>query len=98
VVSIERIQNRSYSEEMPFEALMLPGLKTIKQPPSLLVPNQVFTVSDILEVSVLGKKLDIELKKVGENPSFYTQFFYRSSEILQAASAKEDFDELWNRL
>lgn len=98
VVSIERIQNRSYSEEMPFEALMLPGLKTIKQPPSLLVPNQVFTVSDILEVSVLGKKLDIELKKVGENPSFYTQFFYRSSEILQTASAKEDFDELWNRL
>lgn len=98
VVSIESIQNRSYSEVMPLEALMLPGLKTIKQPPSLLVPNQVFTVSDILEVSVLGKKLDIELKKIGERPSFYTQFFYRSSEILQATNAKEDFDELWSRL
>ncbi len=98
VVSIESIQNRSYSEEMPFEALLLPGLKTIKQPPSLLVPDQIFTVSDILEVSVLNKKLDIELKKIGENPSFYTQFFYRSSEVLQAVSTKEDFDGLWNRL
>ncbi|RUM94896.1 MAG: hypothetical protein DSZ28_00840 [Thiothrix sp.] len=98
VVSIESIQNRRHSEEMPLDALMLPGLKAIKQPPSLLVPSQIFTVSDILEVSVLGKKLDIELKKIGESPSFYTQFFYRSSEIMQAASAKDDFDELWNRL
>jgi hypothetical protein len=98
VVSIETIQNRSYSEEMPYEALLLPGLKTIKQPPSLLAPNQVFTVGDILEVSILSKKLDIELKKIGENPSFYAQFFYRSSEVLQTVSPKEDFDNLWNRL
>ena len=98
VVSIESIQNRSYSADMPLEALMLPGLKAIKQPPSLLVPNHAFTVGDILQVSVLGKELDIELKRIGENPSFYTQFFYRSSEIIQAVNAKEDFDELWNRL
>lgn len=98
VVSIETIQNRGYSEVMPLEALMLPGLKTIKQPPSLLVPNQVFTVGDILEISMLGKKLDIELKKIGENPSFYAQFFYRSTEITQTTTTKEEFDDLWNRL
>ena len=99
VISVDTIVNRSHSEIMPLEALMLPGMKTIQQPPSILVPNGFFKVGDILEVSMLGKKLRIELTELGENPSFYSQFFYQSSEVREEpAPSKEEFEDLWNRL
>lgn len=99
VVSVDTITNRNHSEIMPLEALMLPGMKTIGQPPSLLVPNQFFKLGDRLEISMLDKKINIELEKIGEKPSFYTQFFYRSSELSDApAQSREEFEDLWNRL
>ncbi|HHJ18337.1 MAG TPA: hypothetical protein ENJ84_00670 [Gammaproteobacteria bacterium] len=98
VVSVETIQNRNHSEILPIEALMLPGMKTIQQPPSLLVPNQFFSVGDVLEINMLGKKLNIELNKRGEHPSFYTQFFYRSTEVQETVKTREEFEDLWSRL
>ncbi len=99
VISVDTIVNRNHSEIMPLEALMLPGMKTIQQPPSILVPNGFFRTGDILEVSMLGKKLRIELTRLGENPSFYSQFFYQSSEVTEEpAQPREEFEDLWNRL
>ncbi len=99
VVSVDTITNRNHREIMPLEALMLPGMKTIQQPPSILVPNNFFALGDILEVSMLGKKLRIELTQIGENPSFYTQFFYQSSQVTEEnIQTREEFEDLWNRL
>jgi hypothetical protein len=98
VVSIETIRNRGYSQIMPVEALMLPGMKTLQHPPSLLVQAGVFQSGDILDIAMLGKKLDIELGEIGESPSFFTQFFYKSSEIKSSASKQEEFEDLWSRL
>lgn len=99
VVSVDSIANRNQSETMPIEALMLPGMKTIEQPPSILVPNQFFTLGDILEISMLGKKLRIELNSLGESPSFYSQFFYRSSTVKEeTVKSREEFEDLWSRL
>jgi hypothetical protein len=98
VVSVETIRNRSYSQIMPMDALMLPGMKTLQHPPSLLVPTGIFRSGDILDIAMLGKKLHIELRDIGESPSFFTQFFYKSSEVKSIASKKEEFEDLWNRL
>ncbi len=98
VVSVETIRNRSHSEILPMEALMLPGMKTLQHPPSVLVPTGVFQSGDILEIAMLGKKLHIELGEIGESPSFFTQFFYTSSEIKSNATPKEQFEDLWRRL
>ncbi|HFD87250.1 MAG TPA: hypothetical protein ENJ35_06210 [Gammaproteobacteria bacterium] len=98
VVSVETIRNRSYSQIMPMDALMLPGMKTLQYPPSLLVPNGVFKSGDILDIAMLGKKLHIELRDIGEAPSFFTQFFYTSSEVKSTVSKKEEFEDLWKRL
>ncbi len=98
VVSIETIMNRGYREILPMDALMLPGLKTINQPPSLMVPTGVFDTGDVLEIAMLGRKLHIELKTTGETPSFFTQFFYISSQVKKPANPKEEFDDLWSRI
>lgn len=102
IVSVDTVVNRNHSEIMPLEAIMVPGMKAIKQPPSILVPSQFCRLGDILEVSMLDKKIKIELENVGEKPSFYTQFFYRSYEMTDApaatASSREEFEDLWNRL
>ncbi len=98
VVSVETILNRSHEDVLPMDALMLPGMKTINQPPSLLLPNHVAAVGDILEINMLGRKLHIELKSIGEHPSFFTQFFYRSTEVTEAVNSKEEFEDLWGRL
>lgn len=98
VVSIETIHNRGHSEILPMEALMLPGMKTLQHPPSLLVQTGTFMPGDILDIAMLGKRLDVELSDIGESPSFFTQFFYKSSEIKTSASKKEEFEDLWNRL
>lgn len=98
VVSIESIMNRGYREILPMEALMLPGLKTIQQPPSLLAQTGIFEPGDVLEIALLNRKVHIELKSTGESPSFFTQFFYVSTEIKEEATPKEEFDDLWRRL
>ncbi len=98
VVSVETIHNRGHSQILPMEALMLPGMKTLQHPPSLLVPTGMFESGDVLDIAMLGKKLDIELGDIGESPSFFTQFFYKSSEIKSSASKKEEFEDLWRRL
>lgn len=98
VVSVETIQNRNHSEILPIEALMLPGMKTIQQLPSLLVPSQFSSVGDVIEINMLGKKLNIELNKYGEHTSFYSQFFYRSIEVQETVKTREEFEDLWGRL
>ena len=95
---METIRNRSYSQIMPMEVLMLPGMKTLQHPPSVLSPTGVFRSGDILDIAMLGKKLHIELGEVGESPSFFTQFFYTSSQIKNENNKVEEFHDLWGRL
>lgn len=98
VVSIESIMNRGYREILPMDALMLPGLKTIQQPTSLLATTGIFQPGDVLEIALLNRKVHIELKTTGESPSFFTQFYYVSTEIKEESTPKEEFEDLWRRL
>lgn len=98
VVHVDDIRNRSHPGMLPIEALMLPGMKTIKQLPSLLLPAQAFLPEDVLELTALGKKLFVQLKKQGESTSYYTQFYYKSTEVQNRVDAREEFEDLWSRL
>ncbi|MGF1642067.1 MAG: hypothetical protein ACFCUJ_00375 [Thiotrichales bacterium] len=98
VVQIDDIRNRTHPDILPIEGLMLPGMRTIKQMPSLLVPARSFLPDDVLELRALGKKLCLQLKQTGEHSTYYTQFFYRSTEVKEQVDAREEFEDLWNRL
>ncbi|NOQ89545.1 MAG: hypothetical protein GQ549_01220 [Gammaproteobacteria bacterium] len=94
--------------EIPFECLMLPGIKALKQPPSTLLPAHAFKTGDKLVVQVLESKLNITLGEIKENTGSFTQFTYKNTEVDQrikkqvkkeeADKNKDDFDELWSSL
>lgn len=94
-------------EETPFDCLMLPGIKALKQAPSTLLPAHAFKTNDKLAVQLLEDKQNIILGTTKEHTGSFTQFTYeittegqqiRKKNIDEAAKNKDDFDELWSSL
>jgi hypothetical protein len=95
-------------DEIPFDCLMLPGIKALKQGATTLLPAHAFKTSDKLVVKVLESKLNITLGPSKEHTGSFTQFTYKNSEEdqrirkqakkEQATKNKDDFDELWSSL
>ena len=95
-------------DETPFECLMLPGVKALKQGATTLLPAHAFKTSDKLVVQVFEKKLNITLGPTKEHTGSFTQFTYKNSEEEkrlrkqvkkeEANKNKDDFDELWSSL
>ncbi len=94
--------------EAPFECLMLPGIKALKQAPSILLPSHAFKSADKLIVSILESKLNVTLAETKEHTGSFTQFIYKNSDVdkrikkqvkkEEASKHKDDFDELWTSL
>jgi len=101
-------------DEIPFDCLMLPGIKALKQAPSTLLPTHAFKTNDKLVVRILDNKLNmtplnITLDATKEHTGSFTQFTYKNTEEDQrlrkkaketetATKNKDDFDELWSSL
>ncbi len=98
IATVEKVVSSRNHPETPFEAIMLPGMKTFKQPPSIVAPQGSLGIGDKLTISMLGKQLEITLKSVGEDPNFFTQFFYKSTDLIDKSNDKAEFDNLWERL
>lgn len=60
--------------EDPFECLMLPGIKPIKQPTTLLLPAHAFKIGTSLKIYVYERTIDIKLTTVAEHTGSFTQF------------------------
>lgn len=97
VAAVEDIPTRSYST-LPGQIIMLPGMKTRQQAPSILVPEKNLQVGDELALSLFGKQVYVKLTGIGEQPSFFTQFFYQSIELSENRKDKDNFGKLWDKL
>ncbi len=94
--------------EVPFECLVLPGIKAIKQASSTILPSHAFKTNDKLVVQVLENKVEITLGEIKEHTGSFTQFTYKNTETdkrikkqvkkEEANKNKDDFDELWTSL
>lgn len=94
--------------EVPFECLMLPGIKALKQPSSTILPSHAFKTNDKLVVQVMEHKVNITLGATKEHTGSFTQFAYKNTVEEQrirkqvkkeeATKSKDDFDELWSSL
>jgi len=95
-------------DEIPFECLMLPGIKALKQASSTILPSHAFKTNDKLVVQILENRLKITLGPTKEHTGSFTQFTYKNSDEDQrirkqakkeeATKNKDDFDELWSSL
>jgi len=94
--------------EIPFECLMLPGMKALKQASSTILPAHAFKTNDKLVVQILENKINITLGETKEHTGSFTQFTYKNTEVdkrikkqakkEEASKNKDDFDELWSSL
>ena len=68
------IQRAGKEYEEPFECLMLPGIKPIKQPTTLLLPAHAFKIGSSLKINVYERSISIRLTTVTEHTGSFTQF------------------------
>lgn len=68
------VQRQGQEHEDPFECLMLPGIKPIKQPTTLLLPAHAFKIGTTLKINVYERSISIKLTTVAEHTGSFTQF------------------------
>lgn len=96
-------------KEEPFNCLMLPGIKPIQQPSTLLLPAHAFQKNNMLEIHVYERDMDIKLGTIREHTGSFTQFQFSqknddessddgSKEEDKKSSNPHDFDSIWSSL
>lgn len=85
-------------------SLLLPAIKTIGQPATLLTPALPYHVGDIVMVNSHGKEARVELTKLVENTGSFAQFQFRPLDSQAKATTPQDeektddFSALWSQL
>lgn len=76
--TVQRVDRKN---EQPFRCLMLPGIKPIQQPSTLLMPAHAFRKGSSLKLHVYDRDMDINLGTIREHTGSFTQFqFTQKSE------------------
>lgn len=106
-----QVQRLDRKNEEPFNCLMLPGIKPIQQPSTLLLPAHAFRRNNTLKMNVYERDMEIKLGTVREHTGSFTQFQF--SQINEddtpenedsgsgGKSKKHDpdnFDSIWSSL
>ena len=96
------------SNEAPFEALMIPGIRPLNQPATLILPAHAFKTGDRLKIEILDQKIEITLSEISEHTGSFTQFQFehidqqtrksKTDKKEGTSKKKNDFDEIWSSL
>lgn len=86
-------------------SLLLPAIKTIGQPATLLTMALPYHVGDIIMVNSHGKEARVELTKLMENTGTFAQYQFRpldsqssDAQTTGTQTSSENFADLWNQL
>ena len=95
-------------DEAPFSALMVPGIRPLNQPATIILPAHAFKTDDKLKVEVFEQKIEIKLSNKNEHTGSFTQFQFIHTEQQtrqkkiekkeESSKKKDDFDEIWSSL
>ncbi len=93
-------------DEAPFECLMLPGIKPIQQPSTLLLPAHAFKKNDVLSIFVYERDIDIKLGSIREHTGSFTQFQFSQltdtgdteKKEEKKKSSPDNFDSIWSSI
>jgi len=103
---VQRVERKN---EAPFNCLMLPGIKPIQQPSTLLLPAHAFRRGNILKIHVYDRDIEVKLGTVREHTGSFTQFQFsqlneddtpdndNGNDKTESADP-DDFDSIWSSL
>ncbi|TNF36127.1 MAG: hypothetical protein EP315_04595 [Gammaproteobacteria bacterium] len=101
------VQRMERKNEEPFKCLMLPGIKPIQQPSTLLLPAHAFRKDNLLKMHVYDRDIDIKLGTIREHTGSFTQFQFaqlneddkgNNNDNNKKSSGPDDFDSIWSSL
>jgi hypothetical protein len=102
------VQRQERKNEDPFNCLMLPGIKPIQQPATLLLPAHAFRRGNKLKLHVYERDMEIVLGTIREHTGSFTQFQFSQNDTDSSpnggsksgtSSANADsFDSIWSSL
>lgn len=106
--TVQRVERKN---EQPFKCLMLPGIKPIQQPSTLLMPAHAFRKGNSLKLNVYERDMEIYLGTIREHTGSFTQFQFTqnadgtpdsgggsTNSSGQKKSNPDDFDSIWSSL
>lgn len=103
-----KVQRLERKHEEPFNCLMLPGIKPIQQPSTLLLPAHAFRRGNKLKLHVYERDMEIKLGTIREHTGSFTQFQF--SQLNEENTPEDDkgsksknsdpdnFDSIWSSL
>jgi len=102
------VQRQERKNEEPFKCLMLPGIKPIQQPSTLLLPAHAFRRGNKLTLHVYERDMEISLGTIREHTGSFTQFQFSQqdpdatpddgSKSDKNSSDSDSFDSIWSSL
>lgn len=106
-----QVQRLERKNEEPFNCLMLPGIKPIQQPSTILLPAHAFRRGNTLSMHVYERDIEIKLGTVREHTGSFTQFQFsqinkdetpedddNGSESNSSKKKPDNFDSIWSSL
>ncbi|MDH5735436.1 MAG: hypothetical protein OEY87_04860 [Gammaproteobacteria bacterium] len=106
-----KVKRTNRSKEEPFEGLMLPGIKPIQQPSTLLLPAHAFKKDNTLSINIHERDIEVKLGSIREHTGSFTQFQFSQisgnpepdngggNEAKKEPSSKpDDFNSIWSSL
>ncbi len=102
------VNRRNRPNDVPFDSLMVPGIRPLKQPATIILPAHAFKTEDKLKVHVFGQDMQVALGKRVEHTGSFSQFQFlnlkhdgsvkQTSKQKTEVKKKDDFDEIWSSL
>jgi cyclic-di-GMP-binding protein len=95
------VQRSNRPKEEPFECLMVPAIKALDLPTSVLLPTYAFRPGDKLKINILnqnqeqeqnknhGETMEIQLDSVKEHTGSFTQFQFTPMEVVKKMEKQE---------
>ncbi len=100
--SVRRLERKN---EEPFNCLLLPGIKPLQQPATLLLPAYAFKKGGMLQLHAYERDMEIQLGTIREHTGSFTQFQFIQTDNKDAPeendkkqSSSDDFDSIWSSL
>lgn len=97
--TVKEVANRTLSQRLPIDGLLLPKIEGLKEKPYLVLPDYMFKVGDIINMTLSNRVENVEIIKINEGQGAFAMCEYISSVTPEEEMQQDDsFNEIWGAL
>ncbi|OQX02536.1 MAG: hypothetical protein BWK73_42385 [Thiothrix lacustris] len=98
VVSVQHVINRTLTQKMPVDGLMLPSIEGIRPDPALILPAYIFQASDEIRLEFAEREERVRLVLLDECLGAFAYFRFTTLAEKSLEEDEDDFTSLWQSL